>query len=125
MIIGTGIDLVDITELQENIEAKGEPFLRRIFTEDESAYARQRADPFQVLGGRFAAKEACLKAFGTGWTDETDWLQMEVTNDPSGRPSLKLQGDLATRGSMLGVEHVWLSISHIGQYAVAEVILER
>ena len=124
MILGLGIDLVDITELQESINAQGDLFLSRVFTSIEKSYAGDKADPFQVFGGRFAAKEACLKAFGTGWTDELDWLDIEVSNEPSGRPILKLKGELAARSSALGVKQAWLSISHVGQYAIAEVILE-
>ena len=119
-----GVDLVDITELQQSIDTQRDAFLGRVFTAGEQEYARQRADPYQILGGRFAAKEACLKAFGSGWADETDWLDIEVFNEESGRPILILKGKMAMRSSGLGVKQTWLSISHVGQYALAEVILE-
>jgi holo-[acyl-carrier protein] synthase len=124
VILGMGIDLVDITDLQNSIDSQRDAFLSRVFTPDEQQYARQKADPYQIFGGRFAAKEACLKAFGTGWTDETNWLDIEVSNEPSGRPILMLNGKLAIRSLNLGIKRIWLSISHVGQYAVAEVIFE-
>lgn len=124
MILGLGVDLVDITDLQTSIDSQRDAFLSRVFTSDEQAYARQKADPYQVLGGRFAAKEACLKALGTGWTDETDWLDIEITNEPTGRPILTLKGGIAARGAAIGIKQSWLSISHVGQYAIAEVIFE-
>jgi holo-[acyl-carrier protein] synthase len=124
VILGIGVDLVDITDLQNSIDSQQDAFVGRVFTTEEQQYARQKADPYQIFGGRFAAKEACLKAFATGWTDETDWLDIEVSNEPSGRPILKLKGELAARSSALGVKQAWVSISHVGQYAIAEVILE-
>ncbi len=124
MILGLGVDFVDITDLQCSIDANREAFLARVFTSEEQAYAGQKADPYQVLGGRFAAKEACLKALGTGWTDETDWLDIEITNEPSGRPLLTLKGLVAARSAAIGIKQTWLSISHVGQYAIAEVIVE-
>lgn len=124
MILGMGVDLVDITDLQNSIESQQGTFVGRVFTVGEQKYARQKADPYQSFGGRFAAKEACLKAFGTGWTDETDWLDIEVSNEPSGQPILMLKGKMAARSVALGIKRTWLSISHVGQYAVAEVILE-
>ncbi len=124
MILGLGVDLVDITNLQSSIDSQRDAFLSRVFTSDEQAYAGQKADPYQVLGGRFAAKEACLKALGTGWTDEADWLDIEITNEPTGRPILTLKGAIAARSAAIGVKQSWLSISHEGQYAIAEVIFE-
>ena len=124
MILGLGVDLVDITDLQSSIDSQRDAFLSRVFTSNEQAYAGQKADPYQVLGGRFAAKEACLKALGTGWTDETDWLDIEVTNEPTGRPILTLKGKVAARSAAIGSKQTWLSISHVGQYAIAEVVFE-
>ena len=124
MILGLGVDLVDITDLQSSIDSQRDAFLSRVFTSGEQAYAGQKADPYQVLGGRFAAKEACLKALGTGWTDETDWLDMEITNEATGRPILTLKGAIAAHSAAIGVKQSWLSISHVGQYAIAEVIFE-
>lgn len=124
MILGLGVDLVDITDLQSSIDSQRDGFLSRIFTSDEQAYAEQKADPYQVLGGRFAAKEACLKALGTGWTDETEWLDIEITNESTGRPILTLKGGIAARSAAIGIKQSWLSISHVGQYAIAEVIFE-
>lgn len=124
MILGLGVDLVDITDLQNSIDSGGHAFLDRVFTDEEQDYAQKKSDPYQVLGGRFAAKEACLKAFGTGWTDEMDWLDIVVTNEQSGRPVLTLKGTMTDRSAALGIKRTWLSISHIGQYALAEVIFE-
>jgi len=124
VILGLGVDLVDITDLQSTIDSQRDAFLSRVFTSDEQAYAGQKADPYQVLGGRFAAKEACLKALGTGWTDETDWLDIEITNEPTGRPILTLKGGIAARSAAIGIKQSWVSISHVGQYAIAEVIFE-
>ena len=124
MILGLGVDLVDITDLQSSIDSQRDAFFSRVFTSDEQAYAGQKADPYQVLGGRFAAKEACLKALGTGWTDDTDWLDIEITNEPTGRPILTLKGGIAARSAAIGIKQSWVSISHVGQYAIAEVIFE-
>jgi holo-[acyl-carrier protein] synthase len=125
MTIGIGTDYVDVQELRVAAERQPDRYLRRIFTELEIAYAKTQSDPIQCLAGKLAAKEACMKAFGTGSTDEIDWLQIEILNDEaSGRPSIRLQGGSAALAGALGVKRTFVSVSHTPVAATAVVLLE-
>ncbi len=122
-ILGHGIDLVDTARIGHMIEAHGDRFLRRCFTEAERDYAdgnpRRR---LEHLAGRFAAKEAILKVLGTGWSGGIAWTDAEVVREPSGRPSVVLHGRCAEVAAELGITAWWLSISHIETHAVASAI---
>jgi holo-[acyl-carrier protein] synthase len=125
-IVGLGIDVVDRTRIARLLERHGEAFLHRVFLAgevrlEESAQASRRADH---VAGLFAAKEAAMKALGTGWAKGVGFLQIETCRQPSGAPSLRLHGEARRRGESLGVERLWLSISHDGSTAVAVVVLE-
>src|SRR5467141_3969618 len=110
MIIGIGIDHVEVAKFRKDVE-DGEPgFVQRIFTESEVVYARSTDDYVQRLAGRFAAKEATLKALGTGWTPEVDWKQIEISNDSSGKPELTLRGRAAELATAAGARHFFVSI---------------
>src|SRR6266852_4360298 len=124
MIIGIGIDHVEMAKFKADVAADESSFLARNFTESEVAYARKTDDYLQRLAGRFAAKEAALKALGTGWTADVDWKQIEVTNDPSGQPRIALRGRAAELAAAAGAKHFFVSISHSPHLATAEVIFE-
>ena len=125
MIIGVGIDAVDIERVERMLSSKGERALRRLFTEREVAYATQRARPAQHLAARIAAKEAAFKAFsGSAEARAIGWREIEVTHDVNGRPTLDLSGRALARASELGVTKVWISLTHTDGVAGAMVVLE-
>jgi holo-[acyl-carrier protein] synthase len=124
MIVGIGIDHVEMAKFKADVAADEFNFIARIFTESEIAYSRNTDDYLQRLAGRFAAKEAALKALGTGWTADVDWKQVEITNDPSGQPRISLIGYAAELAAAAGAKHFFVSISHSPHLATAEVILE-
>ena len=122
---GLGIDVVEIDRLRRAVERHGERFLRRIFTRDEIAYCARRQDPTPSLAARFAAKEALLKALGTGLRQHMRWRDIEVCRDDLGKPSLRLYGYLQERCVTEGIQHIHLSLAHSATCAMAQVILER
>ena len=123
MIIGLGIDLVDISELQSDVDAK-EELLHRIFTPLERDYCASQPDPYQNFAGTLAAKEATMKAFGSGWTDEVDWQDIEVVREPSGKPVLVFKGKLLEISKRANVKSSFVSVTHTPRYSNAVVILE-
>lgn len=124
-ILGIGIDLVDIPRIAEVRSRHGEQFLKRVFAEGEAAYCLRQKDPDISLAARFAAKEACIKALGKGWTHGMRWTDFEVMREPGGRPVLKLHGAAASLAHGLGVKRAHLSLTHTAQQAMAMVVLER
>jgi holo-[acyl-carrier-protein] synthase len=124
MILGTGVDLAEVGRIREAIERYGERFVRRIYTESEIAYVERKANRFERYAGRFAAKEAGMKAIGTGWKRGVRWQDFEVSNLPSGRPTLRLHGEAARIAEKLGVKTISLSITHTAELGMAQVILE-
>ena len=122
MIIGIGIDIVDLDRIQRMIDRHGLKFLNRTFTEAEIAYCQGRKKPAQHFAGRFAAKEAVFKAFGTGWREGMGWKEIEVQVDPLGRPRLRLAGKAASKARDLGVSELLISISHCDCHAIAQVV---
>ncbi|MEZ5353780.1 MAG: holo-[acyl-carrier-protein] synthase [Bryobacteraceae bacterium] len=124
MIVGTGVDLAEVPRIQSAIERNGERFLRRIYTPGEIAYVERKANRFERYAARFAAKEAGMKAIGTGWRRGVTFQDFEVTNLPSGRPSLLLHGRAAEIAAGLGVRNISLSMTHTTQNGMAFVILE-
>ncbi len=125
MIVGTGIDLCEIARIRRAVEAPhGERLVERVFTEREIAYARKKASPYERFAARFAAKEAGMKALGTGWRNGITWHDLEVTNLPSGRPTLTLHGRAAEIAAKLQVRNIALSITHTAEQAMAMVIFE-
>ena len=123
MIVGIGFDLIDINELQSDIDSKREQSLERIFTASERAYCSAEPDPYRSFAGTLAVKEATMKAFGTGWTDESDWQDIEVIRNV-GKPSLLLKGTLLGLSIQMKIARSFVSISHTKDYAAAVVILE-
>lgn len=124
MIIGTGVDLAEVDRIRESVERFGERFLRRIYTEREIAYVERKANKYERYAARFAAKEAGMKAIGTGWRRGVRWQDFEVVNLPSGRPTLKLHGVAADFAERLGVKNIQLSLTHTSGLGMAHVILE-
>lgn len=124
MILGTGIDVIDFAKLDHAISEHGERFLRKVFSESEIRYCRARAKPVQHFAGRFAAKEAVMKALHTGWSEGINWKDIEVFVKDSGRPEVVLTGGARERAQKIGLKTIHLSISHSGDYAIASAILE-
>ena len=125
MIVGSGVDLADVARIRSAIERYGERFLARIYTSAERAYVDRKKNRFERYAARFAAKEAGMKAIGTGWKNGVTWRDIEVTNLPSVKPTLRFSGKAAEITERLGVKSVALSISHTDALAIAEVILEN
>ncbi len=124
MVIGIGMDLVEIERIARVLETHGERFERRVFTPEEVRHCAARADRVRALAARFAAKEACLKAFGTGMAEGLALNQVEVVRDPRGRPDLRLSGAAGERARDLGVRRVHVSLTHQDTVAGAVVVLE-
>lgn len=124
MIVGTGVDLAEVDRIRAAIERYGRRFIERVYTPAEIAYVERRANRFERYAGRFAAKEAGMKAIGTGWKRGVRWQDFEVANLPSGRPTLKLHGEAARIANGLGVKLISLSITHTAELGMAHVILE-
>ena len=125
MIVGTGIDATEISRIHHSMERFGSRFLNRIFTAEEQAYClRKRKKAAESFAARFAAKEACAKALGTGISRGINWLEIEVRRAPGQRPTLRLHGRAAAWAAQLGVTHLSLSLTHSGSLALASVVLE-
>jgi len=124
VIVGTGVDLAEVPRIRASIERYGDRFVQRIFTPAEIAYVESKANRFERYAARFAAKEAGMKAIGTGWKRGVRWQDFEVTNLPSGKPTLRLHGVAARIAEQLGVRSVSLSLTHTAELGMAHVILE-
>ena len=120
MLDGLGVDLVEVGRIRRACDRWGERFLRRVFTAGERAYCMRKAHPEQSLAARFAAKEAVLKAIGTGLSGGIRWTDVEVVNERSGKPGVRL-GERITR--RIGDRTVLLTISHTKELAIAQAIL--
>ena len=130
-IVGLGVDIVERSRIERLLERHGDAFLRRVFRDGEVRVARTHKDGGATdsvrgahVAGLFAAKEAAMKALGTGWAEGVGFLQIEVRRQASGAPALELHGEARRRAAALGVGQLWLSISHDGANAVAVVVLE-
>jgi holo-[acyl-carrier protein] synthase len=125
MIVGSGIDIAEVPRIAESIARFGDRFLRRIYTEGEIRYCESKANRMERYAARFAAKEAAMKALGTGWNHGVRWRDIEVTRQPGGRPTMTFHGKAAEFAAQLGAVHVALSLSHTAEQAIAQVILEN
>lgn len=125
MIVGTGVDLCEVPRIRQAIERHGARFTGRVFTDTESAYAESKANRYERYAARFAAKEAAMKALGTGWRGGIAWRDFEVTNHASGRPTLRFHGKAAEIAQKHGVRNISLSLTHTAEQAMAMVILEN
>jgi holo-[acyl-carrier protein] synthase len=124
MLVGTGIDIAEVERIAKAIEHYGDRFLQRIFTERERQYCESKANRVERYAARFAAKEAAMKALGTGWSGGIRWQDIEICREPGGRPTIKFHGKAAEIAANLGAKRVALSISHTLAQAIAQVILE-
>jgi holo-[acyl-carrier protein] synthase len=124
MIVAIGIDIVEISRIEQVITRRGDRFLGRVFTKSEIAYCEGRASRFASYAVRFAAKEAVMKALGTGWAEGIAWREIEVARGEAGAPVLNITGRALERLRALGALRAHVSLTHSGDTAVAQVILE-
>ena len=124
MIVGLGIDIEEVSRVRGAIERYGENFLNRVFTPHEIAYCSKKRNPYERFAARFAAKEAGMKALGTGWRRGISWRDFEVSHAPGGKPVLKLSGVALEIYGQLGGTNIALSLTHTASQAMAEVIIE-
>ena len=125
MIISIGTDIIEVYRIRETIE-RTPRFVERVFTEKEREYCESKgASAAQSYAGRFAAKEAFLKALKTGWRGKITWHDIEITNDEMGVPSFNIKDEAKKLLEELEAENVHLSISHTSEHATAQVIFEK
>jgi holo-[acyl-carrier protein] synthase len=124
MIVGSGIDLVEIGRIQKSMDRFGQRFLNRVFTPAEQAYCLRKSKSAESFAARFAAKEAGAKALGTGISHGVNWLEIEVGREPGGRPTLLFHGRAAEFAARLGACRAALSITHTAALSMASVVLE-
>jgi len=124
VIVGLGIDLAEVDRIRNAIERHCRRFTDRIYTVAEIAYVERKANRYERYAARFAAKEAAMKAIGTGWRRGVRWQDFEVANLPTGRPTLRFHGVAAQIADSLGVRNIALSLTHTAEQGLAIVILE-
>lgn len=122
MIVGLGTDIVEVSRISNMIERHGDSFVNRIFTPGEVAYCRQRKFSAEPFAGRWAAKEAVMKALGTGFIQGTHFQEIEVVTEESGRPRVVLHGSTADLAKELGIDEILVTMSHCREYATATAI---
>lgn len=128
MILGVGIDLVDVARMKRALEnpKTGRRFRDRVFTENEIQYCEgKRLGKYQSYAGRFAAKEAMMKALGRGWGSQVSWLDIEILPAPGGKPEVCLRNKTSLYADQLGIKHFSLSITHTESYAMAYLIAQE
>ncbi len=124
MIVGTGVDIAEVPRIAAAIERFGERFLKRVYTSGEIRYCETKANAAERFAARFAAKEAAMKAIGTGLRGGVTWRDFEVVREPGGRPGLAFTGKAQQVAGQMGVRRAHLSLSHTEELAIAYVILE-
>ena len=124
MIVGLGVDLIEIERVKKAHLKHGQRFIDRLFTPAEAEYCLRKKDPYPSLAGRFAAKEAAMKALGTGWRRGVRWVDFEVVRESGGRPTIRLDGEARKIAEELQVKRIALSITHTEAQALAQVIFE-
>ena len=125
MIVGSGIDLVEIGRIRHSMDRYGSRFLDRVYTGAEQAYCLRKRNSAESFAARFAAKEAGAKALGTGIRNGVSWLEIEVVREAGGRPAIQFHGRAAQVAARLGVARAALSITHTADLAMASVVLEN
>ncbi len=121
-LVAHGIDLVDCKRIEHMLENHPDRFLKRVFTRAEQDYAQQGKNRVERLAGRFAAKEAVLKLIGTGWREKIAWTDIEVINDPLGKPEVHVTGQVKEIALTMGIGHISISITHAADLAIASVV---
>jgi len=124
MIVGTGIDITEVERIEATIQRFGRRFLERVFTAQEIRYCESKANKAERYAGRFAAKEAAMKAIGTGWSRGVTWQDVEVIRAAGSRPTIAFHGKAKEFFHKLGAARAQLSITHTAEMAMAQVILE-
>lgn len=124
VVVGLGMDIAEIDRIEAAIARSGQRFIDRLFTPTEIAYCERHKNRYERYAGRFAVKEATMKALGTGWGRGVRWVDIEVTNQPSGKPTLKLSGVAGELAARMGVKNISITITHSGNFALAQVIFE-
>lgn len=124
MILGTGIDIIEVARVEGSVERFGERFLRRVLLPEEIAYCQQHKSPGPFIAVRFAAKEAISKAFGTGIGSQLGWQDMEIRRKESGEPYVVLHGGGQQLFEARGAKQLLVSLSHTVNYAAAVAVLE-
>jgi holo-[acyl-carrier protein] synthase len=125
MIVGTGVDICEVDRIRGSVERFGDRFLHRVFTQGEIQYCERKANRFESYAARFAAKEAGMKALGTGWNHGVRWRDIEVVRPRGQRPTIEFHGQAGAIAAKLGVKNVALSITHTADQALSHVILEN
>ena len=118
-VIGIGTDIVEVARIGDMIEKHDATFIQKVFTEGEITYCEPRKAAVQHFAGRWAAKEAILKAIGTGWSNGIKWTDIEVINEMGGKPYVKLNGKAVTVCADRGIDEILISISHCNLFATA------
>lgn len=124
MIYGIGTDIIEVERVEKLIQ-KGETYLQSIFSRDEIHYCESKSRKAEHYAARFAAKEACLKALGTGWRDGIGFSEIEVTHNDLGKPQLRFSGVALKQMEVNQINTVSVSLSHVKEIAIAVVILEN
>jgi holo-[acyl-carrier protein] synthase len=124
-IVGLGTDIVECVRIRKMIDEHGDLFLRRVYTKWEIRYCQSRRQSTEHFAGRWAAKEAVLKALGTGWRRGISWTDIEIRNDPSGQPRVAVQGEAKEIAKQLRLNDVMITISHCRQFATAYALAVR
>lgn len=122
-VVGIGVDIIEVERVREILGRHPSRFPRRVFTEAEAAYCSRGAHPAERYAARYAAKEAVMKALGTGWSRGVTFRDIEIVRAPSGAPAVRLAGAAQRRAQGLGVTRIDVSLSHGRQHAVAMVVL--
>src|SRR5208282_4086476 len=125
VIVGLGLDIAEIDRITAALTRHGAAILERLYTPTEVAYCEKHKNKFERYAARFAAKEAAMKALGTGWSNGVRWRDIEVVRAASGKPSLHLEGKAKELAVKLGVKNIALTITHSGNLALAQVIFEN
>ena len=124
MVVGIGLDLAEVDRIEAAIAKHGERFLTRVYTEAERRYCESKSNKFERFAGRFAAKEAAMKAIGTGWKRGVAWRDFEVMRAPSGQPIIVFHGKAAEIANAMKVKKALVTITHSEKSAIAQVLLE-
>jgi holo-[acyl-carrier protein] synthase len=123
MIIGIGIDIIEINRIQHSVDTYGDHFLNKVYTEKELEYCLSKHNKYQHLAARFAAKEAIYKAIASGWEKEATWKNIEITNESNGLPTVKFLGKL--NEFVADGKEIKVSLSHSENYVVAVAIIYK
>ncbi len=122
MIAGIGIDIIGIARIKKLLDRKG--FIEKVFSAAERKACERFMNPVVSLAGRFAAKEAVMKALGTGWAKGIAWTDISITNDETGKPIVTLEGEAKRKAEAIGTARILVSISHTDEFAVAQAVAE-